>query len=477
MPPPAVAAGRPDDAASSIPVPNGGIAFWFTENGRPAYRPAAPPELDVDICIVGAGFTGLWTAYYLKREMPELDIAIIEKEFAGYGASGRNGGWLSAELAGSRPEYAKTHGHEGVVDLLRAMRGAVDEVISVATEEGIDADIAKDGLLHVARNRAQMQRLRDSIEFERHWGSGPDDLVRLGTADLDQRVVVDGALGATYSPHCARVQPAKLVLGLAEVVERMGVRIFEQTTVTEIRARTATTDRGTVRASIILRCLEGFTAGIAGERRTWLPMNSSMIVTDPLPRDVLAQIGWSGAELLGDAAHAYMYAQRTADDRIALGGRGIPYRYGSKTDVDGETQEWTIQALTRLLRDMFPAARDIPIAQAWCGVLGVPRDWCATVDFDVETGLGTAGGYVGSGLTTTNLAGRTLADLVLRRDSALTGLPWVHRKVRRWEPEPIRWLGVQAMYTLYRTADRREFDRDLPRTSRLARVANMITGR
>lgn len=477
MPPPAVAASRPDDAASSIPVPNGGIAFWFTETGIPAYRPAAPAELDVDVCIVGGGFTGLWTAYYLKREMPELDIAIIEKEFAGYGASGRNGGWLSAELAGSRPKYAKTHGREGVAGLLRAMRGAVDEVIDVAATEGIDADIVKDGLLHVARNRAQEKRLHESIEFERHWGVGPDDLYYLDKSEVDARVTVDSARGATYSPHCARVQPAKLVLGLAEVVERMGVRIFEQTTVTEIRTQVATTDRGTVRAPVILRCLEGFTASVAGHRRTWLPVNSSMIVTDPLPRDVLAQIGWSGNELLGDAAHAYMYAQRTADDRIALGGRGIPYRYGSKTDVDGETQEWTIQALTHLLRDMFPAARDIPIAQAWCGVLGTPRDWCATVDFDTQTGLGTAGGYVGSGLTTTNLAGRTLADLVLRRNSELTGLPWVHRKVRKWEPEPIRWLGVQAMYALYRAADRREFERDLPRTSRLARVANMITGR
>jgi glycine/D-amino acid oxidase-like deaminating enzyme len=105
---------------------------------------------------------------------------------------------------------------------------------------------------------------------------------------------------------------------------------------------------------------------------------------------------------------------------------------------------------------MFPATRDVPVAQAWCGVLGVPRDWCTTVDLDPATGLGTAGGYVGSGLTTTNLTGRTLADLVLRRDTELTRLPWVGRRVRPWEPEPLRWLGVQAMYTLYRAADRRE---------------------
>ncbi|GAA1824136.1 FAD-dependent oxidoreductase [Planosporangium flavigriseum] len=462
---------------SSGSVPNGGVSFWYSSTGLPDYRPPLPGDREADVCIVGAGLTGLWTAYYLKREQPDLRIVMLDKEFAGFGASGRNGGWLSSELAGSRPGYAKTHGRQGVADLLRAMREAVDEVIAVADAEGIDADIVKDGLLYVARNKAQVARLHESLTFERDWGAGPDDFIFLNREELDARVVVEGVLAGMYSPHCARVQPAKLVQGLAAVVERMGVTIYEQTTVTEISPRTARTDRGTVRAPIVLRCLEGFTATIKGQRRNWLPMNSSLIVTDPLPADVKAQIGWNGAELLGDFAHAYMYAQRTADDRIALGGRGIPYRYGSRTDDRGATQQWTIEALTALLHDMFPAVRDVPVAHAWCGVLGVPRDWCATVDLDQATGLGTAGGYVGSGLTTTNLAGRTLADLVLRRDTELTRLPWVGRRVRPWEPEPLRWLGVQAMYALYRSADRREYARDLPSTSRIARVANMITGR
>jgi len=273
------------------------------------------------------------------------------------------------------------------------------------------------------------------------------------------------------------VQPAKLVQGLAAAVERLGVVIFEQTTVEQITPMRAHTNRGVVQAPFVLRCLEGFTAGIKGKRRSWLPMNSSMIVTEPLPDSVAKSVGWAGAELLGDAAHAYMYAQRTADNRIALGGRGVPYRFGSKTDHNGETQDWTINALTALLRDMFPAAGSVPIAQAWCGVLGVPRDWCATVDLDPLTGLGTAGGYVGSGLTTTNLAGRTLADLVLKRETDLTRLPWVGRRVRGWEPEPLRWLGVHTMYALYRAADRREFELDLPETSKIARLANQITGR
>ena len=454
---------------------NGGISRWFTEIGVPGYRPALPGDIDADVAIVGAGFTGLWTAYYLQRLQPDLRIVLLDKEFAGFGASGRNGGWLSSELAGTRSRYAETHGKDGVVHLLRAMRSAVDEVIAVAAAEGIDADIVKDGLLHVARNGPQQQRLEESLAYEAAWGAGPDDYVRLSRDELDARVRVAGARGAVFTPHCARVQPAKLVRGLAEVVERGGATIYEQTTVTQIEAGRAITDRGRVSAPVVLRCLEGFTASIRGQRRTWLPMNSSIVVTAPLPDDVHAEIGWQGAELLGDYAHAYMYAQRTADHRIALGGRGIPYRYGSRTDDRGATQDWTIEALTGVLHDMFPAARGTAIDQAWCGVLGVPRDWCATVALDPATGLGTAGGYVGSGLTTTNLAGRTLADLVLRRDTDLTHLPWVDRQIRKWEPEPLRWLGVRAMYSLYRTADRRE--RSLPTTSRLAQLGNRLTGR
>ncbi len=454
---------------------NGGISRWYTEIGVPGYRPALPGDIDADVAIVGAGFTGLWTAYYLQRLQPDLRIVLLDKEFAGFGASGRNGGWLSSELAGTRSRYAETHGKDGVVRLLRAMRSAVDEVIAVAAAEGIDADIVKDGLLHVARNGPQQQRLEESLAYEAAWGAGPDDYVRLSRDELDARVRVAGARGAVFTPHCARVQPAKLVRGLAEVVERGGATIYEQTTVTQIEAGRAITDRGRVSAPVVLRCLEGFTASIRGQRRTWLPMNSSIVVTAPLPDDVHAEIGWQGAELLGDYAHAYMYAQRTADHRIALGGRGIPYRYGSRTDDRGATQDWTIEALTGVLHDMFPAARGTAIDQAWCGVLGVPRDWCATVALDPATGLGTAGGYVGSGLTTTNLAGRTLADLVLRRDTDLTHLPWVDRQIRKWEPEPLRWLGVRAMYSLYRTADRRE--RSLPTTSRLAQLGNRLTGR
>ncbi|GAA1508552.1 FAD-binding oxidoreductase [Sphaerisporangium rubeum] len=462
---------------------NGEVSYWYREIGLPARRAPLPGPRDYDVAIVGGGYTGLWTAYYLKTAQPDLRVAVLEREFAGFGASGRNGGWLSAEFAGSRERHAAARGRQAMIDLQHAMFAAVDEVIGFTRAEGVDADVHKGGLLHVATNAAQDRRLRAELDDLRGWGFTDKDMWLLGPEEREERIRVAGAVSATYSPHCARVQPAKLATGLARVVAGLGVDVFEDTTVTEIlprghggRAARAVTTRGTVTAEFVIRATEGFTASIKGQRRQWLPMNSSMIVTEPLPDEVWREIGWDGRELLGDEAHAYCYAQRTADGRIAIGGRGVPYRYGSRTDTRGATQPQTVAALHTILRTLFPAAAGAKVHHSWCGVLGVPRDWCSTVDLDHRTGLGWAGGYVGSGVTTTNLAGRTLRDLVLRRDTELTALPWVGRRVRRWEPEPLRWIGVQAIYALFRAADRAERSGP-PRTSAYARLAGLISGR
>jgi len=300
--------------------------------------------------------------------------------------------------------------------------------------------------------------------------------VELDLEAVNARIHIAGASAGTWSPHCARVQPAKLVQGLAGAVERLGVTIYEGTAVREVVPGVAHTEHGPLRAPIVLTCLEGFTASLRGERRRLLPLNSAIVATEPLSDEAWAEIGWRGAELLGDEAHAYVYVQRTADGRIALGGRGVPYRFGSRPDRDGHTQPQTIEQLVGMLHELFPATRGAGIDHAWCGVLGVPRDWSPSVRLDRSTGLGSAGGYVGHGVATSNLAGRTLADLVLENDSDLTRLPWVGRRARRWEPEPLRFIGSRLVYGLYRAADRREA-RGMTRTSRLARAADLIAGR
>ncbi|MEQ6899418.1 FAD-dependent oxidoreductase [Microbacterium sp. KR10-403] len=448
---------------------NGDVSFWWNQIGLPQPRPALDGDLDVDVCIVGAGFTGLWTAYYLRQLDPSVRVALVEARFAGFGASGRNGGWLTNSVTGGRERY----GRDGGIRQQAALNDAVDEVIRVADAAGIDADIAQGGELNVAYNDAQLARMRAFAAAEVEWPGA--DVVTLGPAETAARVGVASPRGSVWHPHCARVHPAKLVRGLAEAVERAGAVIYENTPALALSPGRVETTRGVVRADHVIRATEGFTANLRGEHRTWLPMNSSLIVTDPLPDAVWSVIGWEHADTLGDLAHVYTYAQRTADGRIAFGGRGIPYRYGSRVDTDGRTQDRTVAGLTRLLHTAFPAAADVPIAHAWSGVLGVPRDWAATVGYDRVTGLGWAGGYVGTGVTTTNLAGRTLADLVLGRDTDRVSLPWVGHRAHRWEPEPLRWLAVNAIYAAYGLADRQE-SRGGARTAAVARVADLISG-
>ncbi len=453
---------------------NGGVSFWYEETGLPEPADALDGDAEADVAIVGGGYTGLWTAYYLAKARPDLDIRVLERRFAGFGASGRNGGWLTATVTGGLDGYARDFPRADVARFQLAMNDAVDEVIRVAEAEGIDARIVKGGTLLVARNPAQEGRARELASEAARW---PETGGRL--LDVDEarsRIDVARTRIAFWEPHCARIQPARLVRGLADAVRRLGVRIHEDTAVTEIAPGRAITERGVVRAWHVLRATEGFTAGLAGERRTWVPMNSSMIVTEPLPDDAWAAIGWAHCDTLEDLSHVYSYAQRTADDRIAIGGRGHPYRFGSRTDHDGAVPEDTVRTLRAILDDWFPAARDVPTAHAWSGVLGVPRTWRATVGHDMATGLGWAGGYVGTGVTATNLAGRTLADLVLGEATDRTTLPWVGQRSRRWEPEPLRWLAIHGLYRAYGLADRIE-SRGGRRTAMLARAADRISGR
>jgi glycine/D-amino acid oxidase-like deaminating enzyme len=451
---------------------NGAVSHWYTQ--LPTPRPGLPGDRDADVCIVGAGYTGLWTAYYLKQADPGLRITLLEARFAGFGASGRNGGWLSGLPPGHRGVLAKTHGRGNVIAWQHMLNEAVDDVIDVAAREGIDADIVKGGNLEVARTPAQAKRLRHELDEDRRWGV--EDAQILTADEARQRINVDSLVLGGFNPHCARIQPAKLARGLADVVERLGATLYEQTPVTRIQPGRAVTPLGTVRAPVIIRATEGFTARMPGLRRRWLPMNSAMIATDPLPQQVWDAIGWQGRETLGDLAHGFFYAQRTADGRIALGGRAVPYRYASGIDRDGAVGQDTIDYLTGVLNTALPQTRGVPIAHGWCGVLAVPRDWTAGVRLDPSTGLGEAGGYVGHGVTATNMAGRTLTDLILKRSTELTALPWVNHASRTWEPEPLRWLGVRGLYTAYKLADRHEAG-GRTTNSPIAALADRITGR
>jgi glycine/D-amino acid oxidase-like deaminating enzyme len=426
----------------------------------------------VDVAIVGGGYTGLWTAYELRRADPSLRVVVLEAESVGFGASGRNGGWCSALLPMSLDALERAHGRAAAIAMQRAMFATVDEVARVARAEGIDAHIAKGGTIELATNPAHVTRLHHHLDTWRRYGFGEEDIRWLDRAEARDRVAAEGTLGALFSPHCAALHPARLVDGLASAAERAGAVIHERTRVRAITPGVAATEHGDVRADVVVRATEGYTATLRGERRSVAPVYSLMIATEPLPGDVWDGIGLRERETFHDARHVVIYGQRTADGRLAFGGRGAPYHWGSGIDPAHERRPDVFARLATAMAELFPALAGVAITHTWGGPLGVPRDWHCSVGLDRATGLAWAGGYVGDGVATTNLAGRTLADLVLRRDTDLTALAWVGHRSRRWEPEPLRWLGINGARRLAEQADRAE-----RRTGRPSRLAGGIKDR
>ena len=430
--------------------------WWDSLPGPLGLRSPLAGDTEVDVAVVGGGFTGLWTAYYLAEADPTLRIAVLERDTVGFGASGRNGGWCSALFAASEEKLDRAAGPGSGEAMRRAMEEAVTEVGRVAGAEGIECGFTRAGTVVLARSPAQLARARRKVEDARTHGIGEDDLRLLTAGEASARVGATRVLGGTFTPHCAVLDPARLVRGLAEAVERRGVSVYERTPALAIGPGVVETSRGTVTAGTVVRATEGYTPSLRGEERTLVPVYSLMIATEPLPDDRWEEIGLDGRPTFSDGRHLVIYGQRTADGRIAFGGRGAPYHFGSSISDAFDREASVHDALRRTLVDLFPALADVAVTHTWGGPLGIARDWFPSVGIDRRTGLAWAGGYVGDGVSTTNLAGRTLTDLVLGRSTERTALPWVGHRSPRWEPEPLRYLGINAGLTLAGRADRAE---------------------
>jgi glycine/D-amino acid oxidase-like deaminating enzyme len=446
------------------------LSFWHdTVPGTLTAGDPLPGDTEADVAIVGAGFTGLWTAYYLARHDPGLRIVVCEREIAGFGASGRNGGWCSALFPASLGKLARMASPEAAVAMQRAMHETVDEVGRVAAAEGIDCHWAKGGTVMLARSPAQLERAKAEITEAAEFGFGAEDLRLLSAAEAREMAGATEVLGGTFTPHCAAIHPARLVRGLLSVVRRAGVAVYERTPVQSIQPGRVVTAAGTVRARHVIRATEGYTAGLPGYRRTVAPVYSLMIATQALPASVWDQIGLADRQTFGDLRHLIIYGQRTADGRFAFGGRGAPYHLGSSVRAGYDQVPAVFAALRRTLAELFPVLGEVPVTHHWGGPIGIARDWCASVGLDRDTGIGWAGGYVGDGLSTTNLAGRTLADLITGADTEITRLPWVGHHSPGWEPEPLRWLGLNGGLRVMSMADRTE-----ARTGRQSRAATFM---
>jgi glycine/D-amino acid oxidase-like deaminating enzyme len=438
-------------------VHNGSL--WFDGLDTLPEPGSADLPATTEVAIVGGGYTGLWTAYYLKRAEPSLDVTVIEAQVAGFGASGRNGGWCIGEAYGVSALLDDPQTRSRGLRLQRELFDTVDEVGRVCQAENIDCHYTRGGSLRIATAPFHVDLHRRELEARYRLGFDETDYRWLEPSVSRARLNIQPNHGALYFAHCATVQPARLVRGLADAVRRLGVRLLEGTPVTQIQPGEVVTARGRVAAKCVLRATEGYTASLEGLRRVMLPVYSMMVATQPLPDSMWRALGLNDRETFGDDRRMVIYGQRTLDGRLALGGRA-GYRFGSNRSE--KLDDRSVARVKTLLRQLFPQLDGYAITHAWGGVLGVPRHWRPCVTFDRDTGTGWAGGYVGEGVAASNLAARTLADLVLERRTALTELPWVDDAPPLWEPEPLRWLGARAAQVAGSRADRVELERNRP---------------
>jgi glycine/D-amino acid oxidase-like deaminating enzyme len=410
-------------------------------NERISFRKTLQTNRSFDVAIIGGGFSGLWSAYHLKQIQPSLSIAIFESNYVGFGASGRNGGWASAEYPTSSNRLIKEHGLRVYKNLRKCLIESVDEIGEIAKKNNWEIEYAKGGSLVFATNDAQLSRISAEVDSEHQF---------LNSTEVKQLLNVDNIKGGLFTPHCAALNPFKLTRFLAQSLEALGVEIFENSKVEEIADKKISVNGFDVDCEISIRATEAFTA------RKWMknqqiPIYSLMVATEPLTADQLLQIRNKQRATFQEACHLITYAQITGDNRLAIGGRGVRYKLFSHLSERSEIDNRMHAALERRALRWFPQFVGITFPYRWGGPVALTRRWQSYLNFDQSSGRAAIGGYVGDGVTLSYLAAKTLAQKF--NNVEILDLPFVNQKIGRWEPEPIRYLAVNAGFKATVAAD------------------------
>ena len=409
-----------------------------------------------DVAIIGGGFSGLWSAYHLLKLDPKLSIVIFEAKSIGYGASGRNGGWVSSDYPVYRKTLEKRHGLDATDNLFKELANAIDEIGQISGQIAPKASFVKSGTVTFARNKAQERRLKESADSEHFWKSA---------GELGQLIQVTDLRGGLFNSQCATINPFQLVLGLANYLESKGVVIAEGVFATQTNGGVLA-NSSLVKAPVVIRASEAF----SNPGREFIPLYSLMIASEALSEEIWDQIGVKDRFTFAEGTHLVNYAQRTADNRLAIGGRGASYPFGSKLIEEKEMTYSVHQSLERMAKRWFPVLKNVKFTHAWGGAVAITRNWEPYVQFDKSTGFARLGGYAGDGVTMSYLASKILADLIVGRESNVTNLHFVNREIRKWEIEPLRYLAVNSLVKLSGIADKEE-----ARTGRPSLVSRLIS--
>ncbi len=436
-------------------------SFWLSAAGRPEPGPALVGDQPADLVVVGAGYSGLWTALQAKEDDPSRDVVVLESAQVGWAASGRNGGFCVASL---------THGffnglarfEPELATLVRLGHENLDGIEATLTRYGIDAEFERTGELSVAVAPWQVDELREAPELARQYG------VRMQWRDRDEvqaDVHSPTYLGGLFEPESALVHPAKLAWGLADACRSLGVRIHERTPALGLERDGAgmrvRTPYGSVRAARVALATNAFPSLLRRVRSYIAPVYDYVLATEPLSAEQLEAVGWKSRVGIGDSANQFHYYRLTADQRIVWGGYDAVYHYGNGLRPELDQRPETFAMLAAHFAETFPMLEGLRFSHAWGGVIDTCSRFCPFWGTGYEGRVGYVTGYTGLGVGATRFGARVLLDLLAGRRNELTALDYVRSKPLPFPPEPLRWVGIELTRRSLDRADRNEGRRNL----------------
>jgi len=428
-------------------------SYWMTTR---EYVPGASlqDDIEVDVAVVGGGFTGLSSAYHIKKAEPNLRVVLLESDVIGFGASGRNAGFSMTLFGMTLGLTARRFGKKKAKEAHHYMERAVDYLRDLVAELKIDCEYEHPGFLRVATSEKYKKRILKEMELVHKLGL--EGIEWLDKEQTQEQVRSPLYLGAWWEPRCGLLNPAKLSWGWADVIKSLGVEVFENTPVAEIVRKNGKvrleTPNGRVRADKVVMATNAWSHFFKGLKRKQVPAWTYIVMTEPLKDEHLNEIGWQNRQGIEDARNLVHYYRLTTDNRIVMGGRDVSMSYGE--DMDRDLNPETFAGLKDDVRELFPALKDVRFTHEWGGPVSVPLDMAPAIGYAGDKNVVYSLGAVGHGVSMTQLNGRTVADLILERKTDLTDVFFVNRRTIPWPPEPLRYLAGKAILGYMHWEDR-----------------------